>query len=128
MVLTHEISATAFIYLNLQPTSGQSRVDPVVHLRTDCVHGREIAGVGPVVLKVIRVTGAAFSRFPMDQLLCASFFHTDYWYVVEMMSDTEGIGDDMYAFSWYVCRRYNFSTSPRKPHNVLVYIHVCIVV
>ena len=40
--------------------SGQSRVYRVTQLRTDDVHFRESTGTGPVVLKVVPVTGAAF--------------------------------------------------------------------
>ena len=42
-----------------QPPSSQSRVNRVTQLRTDGVPCREPAGTGPVVLKVVRVTGAA---------------------------------------------------------------------
>ena len=61
----------SILSLNLVPTHGippdsrgsplgQSRVSRVKHLRTVGVHCRESAGPGPVVLKVIPVTGAAF--------------------------------------------------------------------
>ena len=43
-------------------------------MRTDGVHCREAAGARPAVLKVVPVTGAAFSGITMDQLLCASLF------------------------------------------------------
>ena len=44
-----------------QPPSGQSRVYyQVPQLRADGVHCRKSAGTGPVILKVIQVTGAAF--------------------------------------------------------------------
>ena len=45
-----------------------------MQLRTDDVHCRESAGTGSVVLKVVSVTGAAFSGFTMDQLMAASLF------------------------------------------------------
>ena len=45
-------------------------------MRTDCFHCRESTGTEPVVLKVVRVTDAAFSDVTMDQLMCASFFLT----------------------------------------------------
>ena len=35
---------------------------------TDGVHCRDFAGTGPVVLKELPVTGAAFSGFTMDQV------------------------------------------------------------
>ena len=41
-------------------------------MRIDDVHCRESAGTGPVVLKVVRMTDAAFSGVPMDQLMGAS--------------------------------------------------------
>ena len=50
-----------FIYVNYHAPSGQSRVYRVTQLRTDGVHCRESAGTGPVVLKVVLVTGAAFA-------------------------------------------------------------------
>ena len=37
-----------------------------MHLRADGVHCRESGGTMPVVLKVILVTGAAFSGITMD--------------------------------------------------------------
>ena len=43
-------------------------------LRTDGVHCRESACTGPVVLKVVPVTGAAFLQVTMDQLMHASLF------------------------------------------------------
>ena len=59
-------------------TSNHHRVSPVfyqvVQIQTDDVHCRESAGAGPVVLKVVSVTGAAFSGIIMDQLMCASLF------------------------------------------------------
>ena len=58
--------------------SGQSRVYRVTQLRTDCVHCRETVGTGPVVLKVVRVTGAAFAS-PWNKCYCAPLFsHTHY--------------------------------------------------
>ena len=65
-----------FIYLNRHTPSGQSRVYQVAQLRTDGVHCRGHAGAGPAVIKVVRVTGAAFSGFTMEQFLCASHFPT----------------------------------------------------
>ena len=41
-------------------------------MRTDGVDCRESAGTGPVVLKVVRVTGVAFSGITVDFFLCAS--------------------------------------------------------
>ena len=43
----------ASIYLNRLTPSGHSRVDRVTQLRTDGVHYRESAGVGPANLKVV---------------------------------------------------------------------------
>ena len=78
-------SAAAFIYFCQHHTqSGQSRVYRVMRLRTDCVHCRESVGTGPVVLKVVRVTGAAFAS-PWTKCYCAPLFsHTHYWYTVNM--------------------------------------------
>ena len=48
------------VHLYRQPPSGQSRVDRVTQLHNDGVHRRESAGTRPIVLKVARVTGAAY--------------------------------------------------------------------
>ena len=45
---------------NRQSQMGQSLISRVTQLRTVGVHCREFAGPGPVVLKVVPVTGAAF--------------------------------------------------------------------
>ena len=50
-----------FSFLNRHTPLGQSRVYRVTQLRTDGVICRESAGTGPVVLKVVPVTGAAFA-------------------------------------------------------------------
>ena len=47
--------------LNRHTPSGQSRVYRVTQLRTDGVHCRESAGIGPVNLKVVPATGAALN-------------------------------------------------------------------
>ena len=52
----------------------QCRIHPVTQLRTDGVHCRESTGTGPVVLKVVRVTSAAFSGFTMAQFFHAPIF------------------------------------------------------
>ena len=55
------MSAAASIYLYHHTPSGQSRAYRVTQLlRTGGVHCRESAGIGPVVLKVVPVTSAAF--------------------------------------------------------------------
>ena len=61
-----------FIYLNRHTPVGQCRVYRVTQLRTNDVHCRESAGTGPVVLKIVPVTGAAILQVTMDQLICAS--------------------------------------------------------
>ena len=63
-----------FVYLNRHTPTGQSRVYRVTQLRTGGVHCRKSAGTGPVVLKVVPVTGAAILQVTMDQLVCASLF------------------------------------------------------
>ena len=70
--------------LNRHTLSGQSRVYRVTQLRTDGVHCRESAGTGPVVLKVVPVTGAAFASLWTNY--CAYlFFQIHYWYEVGML-------------------------------------------
>ena len=58
-----------FIYLNRHTPSGQSRVYCVTQLGTDGFHCRESADMGPLVLKVVPVTGATISQVTMDQLI-----------------------------------------------------------
>ena len=55
------ISAAASIYLDRHTPSGRSRIYRVMEMRTDGGHCQESAGTGPVVLKVVRVTGVAFA-------------------------------------------------------------------
>ena len=55
------ISAATPIFLYRHTSSGQSRVYRVTHLLTNGVQCGESAGTGPVVLKVVPVTGAAFA-------------------------------------------------------------------
>ena len=62
------------IYLNRKPQLGQAQVYRVTQLRTNGVECRESAGTGPVVLKIVPVTGAAFLQVIMDQLTCACFY------------------------------------------------------
>ena len=75
------ISAAASIYLYRRTPSGQSRVYRVAQLRTDGVHCRNSAGTGPVVLKVVPGTGAAFAS-PWTNLCAPLFSHPHYWYEV----------------------------------------------
>ena len=79
------MSTAASIYFSQHHTpSGQSRVYRVTQLCTDGVHCPEFVGTGPVVLKVVRVTGAAFAS-PWTNCYCAPLFsHTHYWYTVSI--------------------------------------------
>ena len=74
LVLTHEFppSFRCGVHLFIL-TAIRHWVSPE-QLRTDGVHCRESAGTVPVVLKVVRVTDAAFAVVTMDQLMCASLF------------------------------------------------------
>ena len=77
------LPTTASICLCRQPPSGQSRVYQVTQLRTDGIRCRESTGTGPVVLKVVLVTDAAFSGTTTDQFVCASLVPHPllvYWY------------------------------------------------
>ena len=56
-----------------QSPSGRSQVYRVTLLRTDGVHCRKSIGTGPVVLKAVPVTGAAFSGFTMNHDFMSSF-------------------------------------------------------
>ena len=78
------VSAAASIYLHRHTPSDQSRVYGVTQLRTEGDHCREPAGTAPVVLKVIPVTGAAYSGITMDQLMCASLFPHPVFHVVDI--------------------------------------------
>ena len=73
-------------YLNPHSPSGQCRVYRVAQLRTDGVHCRESTGTGPLVFKVVTLTGAALQV--TDQLICASLSHTYYRYEVGMLKVT----------------------------------------
>ena len=89
-MLTHEIppdfrGGVHLFILNRHTPSGQSRVNRVTQLRTDGVHCREFAGTGPVVLKVVQVTGAAILQVTKDQLMCASLSHIHCWYEEGML-------------------------------------------
>ena len=68
------ISAAAPIHLYRQMPFGNSRVCRVTQLRTDGVHCRESADTGPVVFKVVPVTGAAILRVTTNQIMCAALF------------------------------------------------------
>ena len=62
MMLTQEILPdfrSGVHFLCRHTPSGRSRVFRITQLRTDGIHCRESAGTGPVVLKVVPVTGAA---------------------------------------------------------------------
>ena len=79
------ISAAASINLYHHTPSGQSRVYWVTQLRSDGVYYRESAGSGPVVFKIVPVTGDAW-QVTTKQSMCASplFSHTHYLYGVGM--------------------------------------------
>ena len=64
----------SYYTVNRHTPSVQSQVYQVTHLRADGVHRRESDGIGPVVLKVIRLTGASCSNITMDHFLCACLF------------------------------------------------------
>ena len=85
------------VYLfNSHTLSGQSRVYGVTQLCTDGVHCQESLGTGPVILKVVPVTGASFALAWSNW--CAPLFsHTHYyWYEVGMLKVSE-------AVCMYVC-------------------------
>ena len=76
-------AASIYFYQHHTP-AGQSQFYRVTQMRTDGVHCRESVGTGPVVLKVVRVTGAAFAS-PWTKCYCTPLFsHTHYWYKVSM--------------------------------------------
>ena len=82
--------------------SGQSRVYRVMQLRTDCVDCRVSVGTGPVVLKVVRVTGAAFSS-PWTKYFCTPLFsHIYYWYRVSMFK-LSGVYQNISTAVVYCC-------------------------
>ena len=60
-----------FIYLNATGSVPSYRDTQFL---TDGAHCRESADTGPVVLKVVPVTGAVFSQVTTNQLICASLF------------------------------------------------------
>ena len=90
LVLAHGIppdfrDGVHLFILYRHPSWGQSRVYRTTQLRTDRVRCRESTSTGPVALKIVRVTSAAFSGFTIDHLFNAPlFFPTPtsiyYWY------------------------------------------------
>ena len=78
LYLTHEIPPDfcggAYLFIIQSYAIGPVRVYRVTQMRTGGVHCREYADTEPVVLKVVPVTGAAFSGITMDQLMCALSF------------------------------------------------------
>ena len=82
-----------------------SGVYPVTHVRTDNVHCRDAAGTGPVVLKVVPVSGAASSGITMDQLMCAYIFpHPPLVQRVDMlMCDTQTISEERKIMELNLC-------------------------
>ena len=79
------LSAAAPIYLHSQPPSGHPRVYQVAQLRTDGVPCRESAGTGPVVFKVVPVTGAAFAGYRGPINVRVLFSYTHYWHEGSML-------------------------------------------
>ena len=71
-------------FSNRHTPSCQSRVYRVTQLRTDGVHCRESAGIGPVNPKVVP-NECCLGRSPWYQSICASLSHTHYWYEVGML-------------------------------------------
>ena len=76
------------VHLYRQPPSGQSQVGQVTQLRTDGVHCRLLAGTGPVVLKIVRGTGAAFLGITTEHYY---IFPHHYWYVVVIACVTQEV-------------------------------------
>ena len=76
------MSAAVSIYFHRHTPSGQAQVHLVTQLRIDGVNCRESTGTGPVVLKVVRVTGAAFASPWINY--CASLFSHNHYYWYEM--------------------------------------------
>ena len=84
-----------FIYSNHHTPPGQTRVYPVKQLRTYGVHCQAFAGTGPVVLKVVPLTGAPFAS-PWTNYCAPLFSHTHYWYEVGMLK----VGLQLAGYSW----------------------------
>ena len=78
------IFAAASIYLYCYTPSGPSRVHQVKQLRTDHVHCRESAGIGPAVFRVVPVTVLSL-QVTMDNYCAALFPHAPYWYDLGML-------------------------------------------
>ena len=63
LVLAHGISPDFqddVYILCRQPPLSQSRINRVTHLHTDGVYCREYDGTRPIILEVVRITGAVF--------------------------------------------------------------------
>ena len=63
----------------------------VTQLRTEGIHCRESAGTGTINLKVVP-NECCLGRYTMDQLICASLSHTQYWYEASMIEYLRKIG------------------------------------
>ena len=80
LVLTHGIppdfrgGVHLFSYTDIR-----HRVYQVAQMHTDGVHCLESIGTGPVVLKAVPVTDAAFAGLTMDQLCAPLVSHPHYW-------------------------------------------------
>ena len=93
LVLT-DGDSSHFSRIPIPPTapSGQSRVYHAMQMRSDGVHCRESADTGPVVLKVVRITGAAFSSVAMDQLMRSNGARVDDANFLEVLAWLESCG------------------------------------
>ena len=99
------------IYLNRHTPPGQSRVYRVIQLRNEGVHCRESAGTGPIFLKAVGTTGAAFSAIPIDQFLGTFVMHQKYR---RLRRCSEGL--DAFGFFYKTTTRApSRSFRPQKP-------------
>ena len=97
------LSVAVAIYLYRHTPSGQSRAFRVTKLRVDGVQCLEPAGTGPVVLKLVPVTGAAFAS-PWTNKCAPLFSHTHFWYEMDVLKVSIVVG--MYVWyikSWRLC-------------------------
>ena len=94
------LSAAASIFY----TANRHRVSPefyqITQLLTDGIHCRESTGTGPLVPKVLPVTGAAFLKYhhgPIHMPLSFATPFKNYWYVVGMCDTESTVSEAMYG-------------------------------
>ena len=105
-----------FIY-----TANRHRASPEFIRLRNCVptaYCREAAGAGPVVFKVVPVTGAAFSGITMDHFLCASLFPHPLSVIVGMCDSQNTVSEAIIIFVHHF-KRFQLQPQTQSFHPLL---------